>query len=378
MTPSWAELSWIDRLFRMRDRLLGDPRFHRWAGSLPLIRWIARRRVRSLFDLCAGFVYSQVLLACVRLRLFDILKEGPKTAAELSKILDLPPEATERLLLAAVSLKLLARRSRNRFGLGEFGAVMAGSPSIAAMVEHHTLLYADLADPVSLLRGERTRTSLGQYWPYAEGGDPAVLAPDKVTQYSAIMSASQSLIAAEVLDAYPLEKHQRLLDVGGGLGAFLIEAGRRSRELQMTLFDLPAVVDQAEPRIAAAGLSDRVDLVGGDFFSSPLPRGADVISLVRVIHDHDDAEARSILRAAYQALPPGGTLLVAEPMAGTRGAEPIGDAYFGLYLFAMGSGRPRRPGEIDEALASVGFREIRHVRTRTPLLTGLVVGRRPN
>ena len=85
-----------------------------------------------------------------------------------------------------------------------------------------------------------------------------------------------------------------------------------------------------------------------------MPQGADIVSLIRVIHDHDDAAALTILRAARQALPPGGTLLLAEPMADTRGAEPVG-AYFNFYLLAMGSGRPRRAEELDVHDARGGF-----------------------
>ena len=86
-------------------------------------------------------------------------------------------------------------------------------------------------------------------------------------------------------------------------------------------------------------------MFGGDFRTDPLPEGADIVSLVRVVHDHDDEAALAILRAAWQALPAGGTLLLAEPMAGTRGAGGVG-AYFAFYLLAMGSGRPRRAEEL--------------------------------
>ncbi len=78
--------------------------------------------------------------------------------------------------------------------------------------------------------------------------------------------------------------------------------------------------------------------VRGSFLFEPLPHGADVITLVAVVHDHDDAAVRILLKAAREALPPGGRLVLAEPMSGTPGAGPITDAYFGLYLLAMGSG----------------------------------------
>jgi demethylspheroidene O-methyltransferase len=365
----------FDRLLGIRDRLLASPGFQRKAASFPLTRPIARRRARALFDLCAGFVYSQVLLACVRLRLFDILAEGPQTLPALSVRLSLSPEATARLVWAAVSLRLAARRGKDRFGLGDLGATMVGNPGIAAMVEHHALLYGDLQDPVALLRGESPNTELSRYWPYAAAEQPSTIDPDRVAEYSALMSASQRLIADEVLDAYPLDRHECLLDVGGGEGTFLVAAAARAPRLGLVLFDLPAVAGRAEARLAAAGLADRARVVGGDFFKDPLPVGADIVSLIRVVHDHDDAWALTLLSAVRRALAPGGTLLLAEPMAGVRGAEPIGDAYFGFYLLAMGSGRARTPGELETLLRTAGFGRIRRIPTRLPLQTGVMTAR---
>ncbi len=367
--------AWLDRCFAARDRLLADPRFQRWAAAFPLTRPIAQRRARALFDLCAGFVYAQVLLACVQLRLFDILAEGPQTAEALSVRLSLTPEATERLLLAAVSLNLVARRGGARFGLGQLGAAFRGNPGVAAMVEHHAMLYADLRDPVALLRGEVERTELAGYWPYAAAGATAGLADDQVAAYSGLMSASQPLVAGDVLDAYPLDRHRCLLDVGGGEGAFLTSAAQRAPDLRLMLFDLPPVALRAEARLDAAGLSGRATVVGGDFQTDALPTGADVISLVRVVHDHDDAVALDLLRAARKALPEDGVLLLAEPMSGTSGAEPIGDAYFGFYLLAMGSGRPRTPERLRTMLASAGFSRSKLLPTRRPMLTRLMLAR---
>jgi demethylspheroidene O-methyltransferase len=368
-----AGVAVLDRWFGTRDRLLSNPRFQRWAAAFPLTRLVARRRARALFDLCAGFVYSQILLACVRLRLFDILQEGPQTTGALAHRLALSPEATARLLRAAASLRLVADRGGDRFGLGDLGAALIGNPAVAAMIEHHALLYADLGDPVALLRAERPDTELARYWPYAGDARPADLAPARVAAYSALMSASQPLIADDVLDAYSLKRHRCLLDVGGGEGTFLAAAAARAPSLRMILFDLPPVAARAQARLAASGLLGRLAVVGGDFFADDLPQGADVVSLVRVLHDHDDDSVLAILRAARRALPVGGTLLVAEPMSGTPGAEPIGDAYFGMYLLAMGSGRARTPGELEALLRAAGFSRVALAPTRRPLLTRLMV-----
>jgi demethylspheroidene O-methyltransferase len=361
---------------RFRDRLLASPRFQRWAAAFPLTRPIARRRARALFDLCAGFVYSQVLFACVRLRLLEILAEGPQTAAVLAGRLALPVDGLVRLLGAAAALGLVERRARSRFGLGPLGAALLGNPGVAAMVAHHDRLYADLADPVGLLRGERRETALGGYWPYAAADRPGGLGADAVGPYSALMAASQPLVAGHILDAYDFSRHRRLLDVGGGEGVFLAAVGERVPRLELVLFDLPAVAAAARERWArhdrAAGLEGRVAAVGGDFLSEPLPQGADVVSLVRVLHDHDDDTVVALLRRIRAVLPADGTLVVAEPMAGD-GPDPVADAYFGFYLLAMGRGRARTPGELALLLRAAGFAPPRPVATHMPMLVRILV-----
>jgi demethylspheroidene O-methyltransferase len=374
----WSE--WADRCLAWRDRLLASPVFQRRAAAFVGTRPVARRHARELFDLVAGFVYSQVLVACVRLDVFEILAEGPQTAAQLAPRLGLPEDALQRLLAAAVSLRLLEPRSRARYGLGALGAPMVGNRAVAAMVEHHAALYADLADPVALLRtppSERQGSALARFWAYDEAQRPRRDASpgDRVGTYSALMAASQPLVADEILDAYALRAHRALLDVGGGDGRFLASAAARAPALQLMLFDLPAVAERAADRFAALGLAPRARTFGGNFLSDALPLGADIASLVRVVHDHDDANAMTILRAVRAALPPRGTLLLAEPMAGTRGAEAMGDAYFGFYLLAMGRGRPRREDELIAMLQAAGFGAVRPLPTRMPLQTRLLVAR---
>ena len=132
----------------------------------------------------------------------------------------------------------------------------------------------------------------------------------------------------------------------------------------------------ARAKLAAVNLASRVDIAEGSFLSDPLPPGADLISLVRILHDHDDESAIVALRACHAALPKRGTLLVAEPMADTPGAAPMGDAYFGFYLLAMGRGRGRTAPELRRLLESCGFRELREIRTARPLLVRIMIGSR--
>ena len=365
-----------DRWRALRDRLLSDPRFLRRAAALPFARTLARRETRALFDVVAGFAYSQVLYACVRLDVFGLLaRDGPQDLPTLARRLGLPEDRAARLVAAAASLRLLDERADGRVGLGPLGAPIVAQPAIAAMVEHHATLYRDLADPVPLLRGERERTALADYWPYADAGDPAALTPERVAEYSALMSASQPLVAEQVLDAYPLHRHQVLLDVGGGEGAFVSAVAARHPRPALMLFDLPAVADRARARLAVRGLGARVQVHGGSFFDDPLPRGADVATLVRVLFDHADERVIALLRAVRAALPEGGTVLVAEPMAGTPGAHAIGAAYYAMYLLAMGRGRARTPAQVGDLLRRAGFDRVREVPTRLPVQARVVVAR---
>jgi demethylspheroidene O-methyltransferase len=361
------------RLAALGNRLVASPRFQRWATRFPLTRPFARRNAAALFDIVAGFVYAQTLTACVRLNLFETLRAGPLTMADIAARADLTPDAAERLLRAAAALNLVAPVGADRYRLASLGAAMLGNPGVAAMVAHHDLLYADLADPVALLRRPKDAAGLAGYWPYAGGTRPQDLSPDQVAAYSALMAASNGLVAGQVLQAYPVHRHRRLLDVGGGEGAFLTAAAAESPHLQLALFDLPAVVARARARLSAAGLLPRATLRGGNFFTDPLPEGCDLISLVRVVHDHDDDAVLTLLRNVRRALPPGGRLLLAEPMAGSHGAPRVADAYFGFYLLAMGSGRARTPETLCAMLAETGFRQPRSWRTGAPLLTGLIV-----
>ena len=365
----------IDRWLATRDRLLTSPAFQRWASSVPGLRWITRRRARALFDVVGGFVDSQVLQACVKLNIFEQVAAQPLSVNTLAERVDLTPEACETLIAAAVSLFLLERRRGGLIGLGALGAPLVGNAGLRSLVLHHALFYADLNDPVALLRGQVHPTQMAGFWPYANTDSPA--ATDQAGTYSALMTSTQTLIANEVLAAYRFVKHQRLLDVGGGEGEFIATVGAQFPTLQLMLFDLPPVAARAQVRLNELGLGARTHTASGDFFNDPLPQGADIVTLVRVMHDHDDARISTLLRNIGAALPVGGTLLVAEPMADTPDAEPVGDAYFGLYFLAMGRGKARTYKQMATLLNNAGFAAIRQLPTRMPLQTSVVVATKP-
>ena len=360
------------------DRWITHPGLYRWALRNPLGRWVARRRASALFDLMAGFVHSQVLLACVRLGLLQAVHQRPRSRAELSTLSGLAAERLEPLLASALALGLLNTRSGQRLGLGPLGAPVVAHEGLRAMVEHNALLYDDLREPLALLRTPEA-ARMHAYWPYAaqDAQDrQARQSQEQVARYSALMASSQRFVIEELLASYPFGRHRRVLDVGGGQGGWVCELARREPQLSLMLFDLPPVAELARDRIARAGLAGRIEAHGGSFKDQALPRGADLVTLLRVAHDHSDDAVRQLLRAIFEALEPGGTLLLAEPMAQASGRPEPTDAYFHFYLRAMGDGQLRTVSRLQALMAEAGFVRLARVPNPLPLHATLLTGQK--
>jgi demethylspheroidene O-methyltransferase len=360
------QTSLYERWLDWRNRCLAHPKFQRISLAFWLTRPIARRRSRALFDLVAGFAYSQVLYTLVRLNLFETLARGPQSIADLAHRIDWSESDTERLVKAGAALGLVELRNDGRVALGIHGSALLGNPWILKFIEHHALFYADLSDPVALLSGHKPDTDLRKYWAYSRSQHPKTLGEGATTAYTELMAVSQRAVAAEILHAYDFGKHRRLLDLGGGNGTFIAAVSERHPRLECVLFDLPGVVSQAK-------VDPSVKVIGGSFLSDPLPSGADVVTLVRIVHDHDDESVGKLLAAIRRVLPREGSLVIAEPLSGVRGTESVTDAYFNLYFAAMGSGRTRTASELQALGKQAGFAQFRQIRTRNPLLVGIVV-----
>lgn len=343
-----------------RNAVLGSARFQSWAARMPLMRWVARRKAAKQFDLVAGFVYSQILQAFVEAGLIEHLRGGLRSAAEVATFTKLPADAADRLLMAGAALQLCESPQAGLWTLGQTGAELSANEGALAMIRHHRLLYRDLAEPLELLaKDRREETALSAFWAYASkaGGD--------TQPYSTLMAATQPMVASQIIDAYDFAKHRKMLDIGGGSGAFVAAVAVAAPRLQFGIFDLPAVVAQADPQVG--------QIHPGSFKTDPVPTGYDLITLSRILHDHDDGVVTALLASIHKALPQDGELLIIEPMADSAGAARMGDAYFGLYLWAMNSGRPRSTSELTEMLRQAGFRSVKHIKTALPIITSALI-----
>lgn len=351
-------------------RLVASRTFQAFAARVPGLKHIARAEGAALFDVVAGFVNSQTLMALVEFRIFHLLQDGPAPARDLAGISGVPVERMQILLQAGAGLGLLKRHRNGHFGLALRGASLLGVPGLEAMIRHHRALYADLSDPAAFFRGGQD-TELSRFWPYVFGAagavDPAVTAT-----YSNLMAESQVLVAEDTLRLVTLSGARRLLDVGGGTGAFLAAVGAAHPHLALDLFDLPVVLQGAGQRLSEAGLSARVTLHPGSFRDDPLPQGADAISLIRVLYDHDDSTVAGLLGAVHAALPAGGRLIISEPMSGGANPDRTTDVYFAIYTLAMQTGRTRSAAEIQRLLMQAGFVNIRIQIGFRPFVTSVI------
>jgi demethylspheroidene O-methyltransferase len=138
-------------------------------------------------------------------------------------------------------------------------------------------------------------------------------------------------VAADTLASWAPGANKSVLDVGGGHGVFLDALIAKNPSLsRVGLFDLPAVISSAQEPLRTLQNQGKIEVFPGSFQNDPLPSGFDVITLIRVLYDHDDEVVCSLLAKIFEALPAGGELLVSEPMRGHDQPTRAGDIYFGI------------------------------------------------
>jgi predicted O-methyltransferase YrrM len=207
-----------------------------------------------------------------------------------------------------------------------------------------------------------------------EGADPVMLA-----HFWEAMHSISSSTGAALARAVDFRKFTRVLDVGGGSGAIDIELCKRHRHLRSTVYDLPHVVEIAAKKIAAAGLSERIAVTGGDFFRDrAYPTGHDAIVLSLIMHDWSEADDRRILERCFAALPRGGAVIIAELLVNDEKTGPPPGALMSLnMLVETEGGRNYTGAEYTGWLKDIGFRRMRTVRFKAPGADGAVIGFKP-
>ena len=263
-----------------------------------------------------GFWASKVLLSAVELALFTTLGVGAMTGAELRAALKLHPRADPDFFDALVALRFLDRdgdgpeaRYRNT---GEAALFLdRSSPQyVGGILEMaNARLYRFWGDLTDGLRTGQPQNEIKHSGASMFAALYSV--PERLEQFMNAMSGISKGNFQALAERFDFSRYRTLCDVGGATGQLSMAVARRHPHVRCVSADLPAVVPIAERHIAAVGLADRVTATALDFFAEPLPQ-ADVITMGLILHDWNLEKKMHLIRAAYEALPPGGAFIVVE------------------------------------------------------------------
>lgn len=265
-----------------------------------------------------GFFASKTLLSAIELKLFTALARGPMTMAEIAKSLSLNERAVPDFPDALVALGLLDRAGNGpeaRYSNTPEGAVFldANSPAyVGGILEMaNARLYRFWGDLTEALQTGKPQNET------KHSGAPMFAklyeVPERLEQFMNAMSGISAGNFRAFAQKFDFSAYRTLCDVGGATGQLSCMVAAAQPHMSCTSFDLPNVAPIATRRIAAAGLSDRVKAVGGDFFADPLPR-ADVITMGMILHDWNLEKKKQLIAKAYEALPDGGAFVVIEAL----------------------------------------------------------------
>jgi ubiquinone/menaquinone biosynthesis C-methylase UbiE len=307
-----------------------------------------------------GSWLAQAVSVVARLGIADRLVEAPKTADALAHETVTHPQALGRLLRGLAAVGLFAQDESGRWSLTEAAQCLRSDApgsqhALAALMgEEHYQCMGRMLDSVRTGRPVFAQLYGVPMFDYLSAR------ADLAKAYDAAMTGLHGSETDAVLDAVDFSGVQVLADVGGGNGSMLAGILRRHPAMRGILFDLPGVQERAAAQLGAAQVSDRCQVIPGNFFDS-VPAGADAYLLRHIIHDWPDDRVRVILHNTFRVMKPGGRLLIVEHVV-SPGGGPFG-ALLDLAILVMLGGLIRTPAQFRQLFADAGFRFARITQT---------------
>jgi DNA-binding transcriptional ArsR family regulator len=319
----------------------------------------------QVVSLSLGYVMGQALHAAAELGIADVLADGPRDVEQIATATGTHGRSLRRLLRTLAGGGIVREAESGQFMLTTLGETLRrdvpDSVRSAVIWVSQPMHYATCGDLTGTVRtGEPAFDRLfGR--PYFEylAGDPA--AGRVWDEGMACFSAMEN---APISQAYAFPRRACVVDVGGGQGGFLAEVLKTDPTLRGVLFDLPAVV-QTPQLLRDAGVLDRCELVGGDFFDA-FPAGGDVYVLKRVLHDWDDSTCVDLLTRCRKVMPSVGRLLVIDAVV-PPGNDPHPAKIVDMVMMGILSGRERTEPELAELFTAAGFTLTRVIPTHSML-----------
>ncbi|UQA62078.1 methyltransferase [Polyangium aurulentum] len=314
-------------------------------------------------DLSYGYLYSAALFTAVELGVADQLESGPKSVNALAEALGVKAQPLMRILRLLATAGVFTETDPEHFALTPAADILRngaqGSMRDAVMMMIHEMFWAPAGKLSTTVRtGETPFVQIfgGSFFDYLARNPEAGLV------YHRGMAGMSDIENAPIASAYDFTPFRRIVDVGGGHGGFLVEALRANPTARGVLHDAEHVLNDS--RIAAEGLSDRCEILAGDFFAS-VPHG-DAIILKRILHDWSDDSAIVILRACRKALDEGGRVLVIDAVLPPGDTQHLGKVMDVMMMVSL-PGRERTEDDFARLFAASGLRLNRIVKTPTHL-----------
>jgi predicted transcriptional regulator len=323
---------------------------------------------RALYQMAVGHYLSRAIYLAAKLRIADLLKDGPRHFGNLARATETDAASLNRVMRLLASAGVFEEKENGNFALTALGECLRedvpGSARALIMMfagDRQQNAWKDLE--YSVRTGEPSFRKRGFENVFTEIAQN----PEEAATFDAAMADSTRLVAIAVADAYDFSSLQTLVDVGGGNGALLIGILKANPRLHGTVLDQPEVAERAKRQIAESGLTDRCEAVGGDFFKE-VPSGADAYLLKYIIIDWSDDLALTILRNCRSAMAANSKLLIVEgiyPARADQSNECRGAATNDVNMLIDTGGRLRSEAEFHSLLERAGFELTRIVLTQS-------------
>lgn len=320
----------------------------------------------ELFRLIGGFQVTQAIHVAATLGIADLLRAGPRDVGDLAAATDTHAGTLYRLLRALSALGVFREEAGRRFALTPMSEFLrTDTPgSLAGLAnlfgrQSYWRAWEDLLHSVKT-GGIAFDHAHGEgVWAYRS------TRPDESAVFDRTMVGTTQRLTAAALAVGDFGRFNKLVDVGGGHGAFIADILAAYPQARGILFDQPHVAAGARGNLERLGLADRCEIAGGDFFAS-VPAGGDAYILKWVLHDWDDDQSVAILRACYRAMAKDATLIVIEQVIGEANALP--DAKFmDLNMLVITGGIERTQAEYAALFEKAGFRLTHATPTTSPV-----------
>jgi SAM-dependent methyltransferase len=322
---------------------------------------------RAILDMAMAFQRSRPLLTAYELDLFTVLNDERRSSADVAAAIGTNPRATDRLMNALVAMGLLEKHE-GRFSNTPVAAatLVKGRPGYLAGLAHTNHLWDTWSAMTRVVRDGRPAPSIG---------DINDRGSDWLRPFIAAMHWRASQAAPDLVTRLDLDGVSRVLDVGGGSGAYAMAFARARRGISAVVFDLPNVLPLTRAYISQEGLSSEVETQEGDYLRDPLGSGYDLVFMSAVIHSNAAEQNRLLFRKAAAALQPAGRLVVSDFLMDEERDGPLQPALFALnMLVGTPSGDTFTESEVRFWMAEAGLRDIER---RDVAPTSVMIGRKP-